>query len=47
MLVISKQTSAFYNFDDKSIIILSIFDNRMNPKKKTKHINKLFLKTSE
>jgi plasmid stabilization system protein ParE len=33
MLVVTKQTSVFYRFDSKSISIVTIFDNRMNPKK--------------
>jgi len=32
MLIITKQTSLFYKFDKKSIKIITIFDNRMNPK---------------
>jgi plasmid stabilization system protein ParE len=31
MLVISKQTSVFYRFNSKTITIVTIFDNRMNP----------------
>lgn len=38
MFVVTKQTSLFYSFDSKTIKIVTIFDNRMNPdklKKKT------------
>ena len=38
MLVITKQTSLFYKFDTKSIKIITIFDNRMNPKNIKKEI---------
>lgn len=31
--VVSKQTSVFYRFDAKTIRIVTIFDNRLNPKK--------------
>lgn len=31
MLVVTKQTSLFYRFDTKTITIVTIFDNRMNP----------------
>ena len=31
MLVVTKQTSLFYRFDNKTIKIVTIFDNRMNP----------------
>ena len=31
MLVVTKQTSLFYRFDKKTITIVTIFDNRMNP----------------
>ncbi len=31
MLVITKQTSIFYRFNTKTITIVAIFDNRMNP----------------
>ena len=33
MLVVTKQTSLFYRFDSKTITIVTIFDNRMNPDK--------------
>ncbi len=33
MLVVTKQTSVIYRHDSKSIKIVTIFDNRMNPKK--------------
>lgn len=33
MLVVTKQTSVFYRFDSKTISVVTIFDNRMNPKK--------------
>jgi plasmid stabilization system protein ParE len=33
MFVVTKQTSVFYRYDAKSINIVTIFDNRMNPKK--------------
>ncbi len=36
MLVITKQTSVFYKFDHKAIIIVAFFDNRMNPEKREK-----------
>ena len=35
--VISKQSSLYYHFDSKHIIVLSVFDNRQNPTK----INKI------
>jgi len=38
MLVITKQTSLFYKFDTKSIKIITIFDNRMNPKNIKKEV---------
>jgi len=31
MLIITKQTSLFYKFNSKTIFIVTIFDNRMNP----------------
>ena len=31
--VITKQTSLYYKFDVKKVYIVTIFDNRMNPKK--------------
>lgn len=33
MLVVTKQTSLFYRFDPKTITIVTLFDNRMNPDK--------------
>lgn len=33
MLVVTKQTSIFYRFDSKTISVVTIFDNRMNPEK--------------
>ena len=33
MSVVTKQTSVFYRYDSKSINIVTIFDNRMNPKR--------------
>lgn len=33
MLVVTKQTSIFYRFDSKTIKVVTIFDNRMNPNK--------------
>ncbi len=33
MLVVTKQTSVFYRFDSKTIKIVTVFDNRMNPDK--------------
>ncbi len=39
MLVVSKQTSIFYRYNSKFIMIVTLFDNRMNPaklKKETK-----------
>ena len=38
MLVVTKQTSVFYRFDTESISIVTIFDNRMNPKELKKEI---------
>jgi plasmid stabilization system protein ParE len=38
MLVVTKQTSLFYRFDANKITIVTIFDNRMNPKKLKKEI---------
>ncbi|GAB1454457.1 hypothetical protein MASR2M47_45130 [Draconibacterium sp.] len=38
MLVITKQTSVFYRFDSRKIYFVSIFDNRMNPKKLKKEL---------
>ena len=36
--VISKQTTLFYRFDHEFIKIVTIFDNRQNPKKLNKEI---------
>jgi plasmid stabilization system protein ParE len=33
MVVVTKQTTVFYRYDSKSINIVTIFDNRMNPKR--------------
>ena len=33
ILIITKQTSLFYRFDSKTITIVTLFDNRMNPDK--------------
>jgi plasmid stabilization system protein ParE len=33
MLVVTKQIFVFYRFDSGSIQVITIFDNRMNPKK--------------
>lgn len=38
MLVLTKQTSVFYRFDDSSIQVVTIFDNRMNPVKIEKEV---------
>ena len=38
MFVITKQTSLFYRFDSKSIKIVTLFDNRMDPEKLKKEI---------
>jgi len=38
MLVITKQTSIFYLFDSKTITIVTLFDNRMNPDKLKKEM---------
>ena len=38
MLIITKHTSVFYSFDSKQITVVTIFDNRMNPKKLKKEI---------
>ena len=39
MLVVTKQTSVFYRFDSKTIYVVTIFDNRINPIKLRKEIN--------
>ncbi len=36
--VITKQTSIFYRFDTKNIIIVTIFDTRQNPNKLNKDL---------
>ncbi|MEX0981404.1 MAG: type II toxin-antitoxin system RelE/ParE family toxin [Bacteroidales bacterium] len=36
--VISKQTTAYFQFDSETIKIVTIFDNRMNPKYLKKEI---------
>ncbi len=33
MLIVTKQTSLFYRYNSKSIKIITLFDNRMDPKK--------------
>jgi plasmid stabilization system protein ParE len=33
MLVVTKQTSLIYRFNSKTITIVTLFDNRMNPDK--------------
>lgn len=38
MFVVTKQTSLFYRYDTKTITIISVFDNRSNPKKLKKVI---------
>jgi len=38
MFVITKHTSIFYKFDAKSILIVTLFDNRMDPEKLKKEI---------
>ena len=38
MLVVTKQTSVFYRYDTKSIKVVTIFDNRMDPKKLNKEL---------
>jgi plasmid stabilization system protein ParE len=38
MLVVTKQTSVFYRFNSKRINVVTIFDNRMNPKKVKKEV---------
>lgn len=38
MFVVTKQTSFFYRFDTKTITIVTIFDNRMNPKRLKKEV---------
>ena len=36
--IITKQTTVYYRFDDENIYIITIFDNRQNPKKLQKEI---------
>ncbi len=38
MLVVTKQTSIFYSFDSKTIKVVTIFDNRMDPNKLKKEL---------
>ena len=38
LMIVTKQTSLFYRYDAKKIMIVTIFDNRMNPKKIKKEI---------
>jgi plasmid stabilization system protein ParE len=38
MLVVTKQTSLFYRFDAKTITVVTIFDNRMDPDKLKKEL---------
>ena len=38
MLVATKQTSVFYRFDSKTIKVVTIFDNRMDPDKLRKEL---------
>lgn len=38
-LIITKQTFLYYNYDDRNIYILMVYDNRMNPKKLRNYIN--------
>lgn len=33
MCIISKQTTLYYRFDDKRVYIVTLFDNRQNPKR--------------
>ena len=37
-LVVTKQTSLIYRFDSKTITIVTLFDNRMNPNNLKKEI---------
>ena len=32
-VVVTKQTTVYYKFDSKSIMVVTIFDTRMNPKR--------------
>ncbi len=36
--VITKQTTIYYRYDNKNIYIVTLFDNRQNPKKLKKEI---------
>ena len=36
--VVTKQTTIYYRYDNKSISIVTIFDNRMNPSKLKKEV---------
>ena len=38
MLIVSKRTALIYRFNSKTITIVTIFDNRMNPDKLKKEI---------
>jgi len=38
MFVVNKQTSFFYRFDTKTITIVTLFDNRMNPERLKKEV---------
>ena len=38
MLILTKQTSIFYRFDSKTIKIVTVFDNRMDPGKLRKEL---------
>jgi plasmid stabilization system protein ParE len=37
--VVTRQTSIFYKYSDSTIYIVSLFDNRQNPKSLVKEIN--------
>jgi plasmid stabilization system protein ParE len=37
-LIVTRQTTIYYQFDSKSIKIITIFDNRMNPDKLNKEL---------
>lgn len=37
--VVTKQTTIYYRFDDKFIYIISVFDNRQDPKKLKKEFD--------
>jgi plasmid stabilization system protein ParE len=36
--VVTKQTTIYYKFNDNAISVVTIFDNRMNPKKLIKEV---------